>query len=205
MCSISRDNKCTHIYSSTESILLSSAHNMTLISLLWLIINLCTPCAPLVASINTICLCVLLLTFRTRHFPLSCEGVHGPGIGVHQWTQGTIDGILKVFRGWSGEAHIMFSSSAWFHPPSTLYRHNKNRYSQSEFWNLCASFKRLLLWILVWYFFPNMFWLAGMYAFMCFSILAGSKTCWERNSHWSHTEIHRRSRLNNFHKLQKSD
>jgi hypothetical protein len=37
---------------------------------------------PLCVAINRIDLGVLLLTIRTRHFPLSYEGVHGLEIGV---------------------------------------------------------------------------------------------------------------------------
>jgi hypothetical protein len=67
---------------------------------------------------------VLLLTIRTRHFPLSYEGVHGLEIGVNGWIQGVINGILKVVSGQSDEAHIMFSSSALILNEATPYRHN---------------------------------------------------------------------------------
>jgi hypothetical protein len=55
---------------------------MTCIFALSFIIHLYTACAPLVASRNTIYLGVLLLTVRTRHFPLSYEGVPKPAIEV---------------------------------------------------------------------------------------------------------------------------
>ena len=71
MCSRSRDNKCTCIYSSAGSNLLSYVHIMTQISVLYFIIHVCATQEALVASINRTNLGVLLLTVRTRHFPLS--------------------------------------------------------------------------------------------------------------------------------------
>jgi len=55
---------------------------------------------------------LLLLTCRTRHFPLSYEGVPGLEIGMDQWTQIILNGILEVVLGRLDEIPIMFSSSA---------------------------------------------------------------------------------------------
>ena len=71
MCSRSQDNKCTCIYSSAGSNSPSSTHIMTRIFALYFIFGLWATREQRVASRNGIYLGAFLLTFRTRHFPLS--------------------------------------------------------------------------------------------------------------------------------------
>jgi hypothetical protein len=151
MCSRSRDNKCTCIYSSARTILLRSAHITTCFFAPSFIIHLYTACAPLVASINTVYLHVLLLTVRTRHFPLSYEGVQKPAIGVARQADRMYCRTLQLIWGRSDKFHTLFSSWGWFPARPTLYRHNENRCGQMDFCTLLTSNIRPFMWSLVWF------------------------------------------------------
>ena len=85
---------------------------MTGIFVPYSIIDVCAIHESLVALISRINLGVLLLTVRTRHFPLSYEGVHGRKFGVDEWTRKILNGLIKVVSGRSDEIYLMFSSSA---------------------------------------------------------------------------------------------
>jgi hypothetical protein len=65
---------------------------------------------------NTIYFGVLVLTIRTRHFPIDYEGAHGVEIGADEWIQGLINRILNVFTGQVNEILMVLSSSACFSP-----------------------------------------------------------------------------------------
>jgi len=85
---------------------------MTHISVLQSIIHVYAALYLFVASKNRIKFGVLLLTTRTRHFPLTHEGVPVLKIGGHQWTRRIFNRTLEVVSGRSDETHMMFSSSA---------------------------------------------------------------------------------------------
>ena len=151
MCPRRRDNKCTCIYSSAWPNLPSSAHITTRIFALSFIIHLYTARAPLVALRNTIYLGVLFLTVRMRDFPLSYEGVSQPAIEAVRHAYRMYYRTLQFILGRSDKFPILFSSWAWFSPRPTLYRHNENRYGQSDFCALLTSIIQPFLWILVWF------------------------------------------------------
>ena len=151
MGSRSWDIKYTCICSSAWPNLLSSAHITTGIFVLSFIIHLYTACARLVASRNTIYLGVLFLTIRIRDFPLSYEGVCEPAIEAVRHAYRMYYRTLQFILGQSDKFSIYFSSWAWFPPRPTLYRHNENRYRQSDFCALLTSIIRLILWSFVWF------------------------------------------------------
>jgi hypothetical protein len=151
MCSRSRDIKYTCICSSAWPNLLSSAHITTGIFILSFIIHLYTARARLITSRNTIYLGVLFLTVRMRDFPLSYEGVSEPAIEAVRHAYRIYYKALQFILGRSGRFSILFSSWAWFPPRPTLYRHNENRYRQSDFCALLISIIRLILWSFVWF------------------------------------------------------
>ena len=109
---------------------------------------------PLVALKNTIYLGVLLLTFRTRHFPLSYEGVPKLAIEVVHHAQRMYCRASQFILGQLDKFKIMFSSCVWFRPRPTGYWHNGYRYTRSDFCALLALTILLILWIFVWFQWP---------------------------------------------------
>ena len=151
MCSRSWDIKCTCICSSAWPNLLRCAYVTTGIFVLSFIMYLYTAHAPLVASIYTIYLGVLFLTVHKRHLPLSYEGVSQSAIKVVRHNYRMYCRTFQFILGWSDKFTILFSCWAWFPPHPTWYRHNENRYGQTNSCTWLTSYMRPFLWSLVWF------------------------------------------------------